>query len=152
MARLWRAYDRCLEALVVLLMAAMVIIMAAQVVARYVFVNPFVWAEEIAAYLFIWVVFLAAGLAFQRRAHIALDFFVRMLPRRVFRGLHLTLSLVVLLFLVLLAYEGIWFVEAQRGVPAYTTTWVGLSTAYAAATAGALVMLIGLLRTLIPEE
>ena len=152
MARFWRAYDRCLEALVVLMMTTMVVIMAAQVVARYIFTNPFVWAEEIAAYLFIWIVFLASGLAFQRRAHIALDYLLRMLPRAVFRSLHFALSVVVLLFLVLLGYQGIWFVEAQRGVAAYTTTWVGLSTAYAAATAGALVMIVGLLRTIRPEE
>ena len=152
MARFWRAYDHCLEALVVVLMAAMVLIMAAQVVARYVFTNPFVWAEEIAAYLFIWIVFLAAGLAFQRRAHIALDYFVRMLPRAVFRNLHAALSLLILAFLALLGYQGIWFVAANWGVPAYTTTWVGLPAAYSAATAGALTMTVGLLRTFRPEE
>ncbi len=152
MARFWKAYDRCLEALVVGMMTVMVFIMAAQVVARYIFGNPFVWAEEIAAYLFIWIVFLASGLAFQRRAHIALDYFVRMLPRTAFRNLHLVLSLLVLAFLALLGYQGIWFVAANWGVPAYTTTWVGLPTAYAAATAGALTMIVGLLRTFRPEE
>lgn len=152
MARVWQVYDRCLEALVGLMMAAIVLIMGTQVVARYVFTNPFVWAEEIAAYLFIWIVFLGSGLAFQRRAHIALDYFVRLLPRPVFRNLHLALSVVVLTFLGLLGYQGIWFIAANQGVPAYTTTWIGLDTAYAAGTAGALVMAVGLLRTIKPEE
>lgn len=152
MGRVWWLYDRSLEALVVLMMAAMVMIMAAQVVARYVFTNPFVWAEEISAYLFIWVVFLGSGLAFQRRAHIALDYFVRRLPPPLFRKLHVVLGLLVGVFLILLGYQGIWFVAANRGVPAYTTTWIGLDHAYSAATAGALTMLVGLLRTLRPEE
>jgi TRAP-type C4-dicarboxylate transport system permease small subunit len=147
---MWRAYDLVLETAVVLMMAAIVVIMGAQVVARYLFGNPFVWAEEIATYLFVWIVFLGSGLAFQRRAHIALDYFVRRLPPPVFRGLHLVLSLLVLAFLLLLGYQGLWFIEANRGVQAYTTPWVGLDTAYAAATVGALVMAVGLLRTLRP--
>jgi TRAP-type C4-dicarboxylate transport system permease small subunit len=152
MGRFWRAYDRALETIVVLMMAAIVAIMGAQVVARYIFGFPFVWAEEISTYLFIWIVFLGSGLAFQRRAHIALDYFVRRLPPAVFRRLHILLSLVVLAFLVLLGYQGLKFVEANRGVPAYTTNLVGLDTAYAAGTVGALVMIVGLLRTLRPEE
>lgn len=152
MRRFWKAYDQCLEALVVLMMGATVVIMAAQVVARYALNNPFVWAEEISTYLFIWIVFLGSGLAFQRRSHIALDYFVRLLPDPLSRRLHLVLSLFVLAFLVLLGYQGIWFVVANQGVPAYTTTWVGLDTAYAGATAGALTMVVGLLRTLRPGE
>lgn len=152
MGRLWRAYDRILETVVVLMMAAIVLIMGAQVIARYAFGHPFVWAEEISTYLFVWIVFLGSGLAFQRRAHIALDYFVRRLPPVVFRRLHLVLSLVVLAFLVLLGYQGLNFIEANRAVPAYTTTWVGLDTAYAAGTVGALVMIVGLLRTIRPQE
>lgn len=152
MQRVWRAYDRVLEAVVVVMMAAIVIIMGAQVVARYVFGHPFVWAEEISTYLFIWIVFLGSGLAFQRRAHIALDYFVRRLPFGVFRRLHFILSLVVLAFLVLLGYQGLNFIDANRGVPAYTTTWIGLDTAYAAGTVGAIVMIVGLLRALRPEQ
>jgi TRAP-type C4-dicarboxylate transport system permease small subunit len=150
MAGFWSAYDRCLEALVVVMMAAMVLIMALQVAARYVLANPFVWAEEIAAYLFIWIVFLGSGLAFQRRAHIALDYFARMLPAALFRGVSLALSLLVVAFLLLLGHQGLGFVAANWGVPAYTTTWIGLPAAYAAVSAGALTMIIGLLRSVRP--
>ena len=91
-----------------------VVIMAAQVVARYVFNNPFVWAEEISTYLFIWIVFLGSGLAFQRRTHIALDYFVRRLPRRIFRWLHLALSLMVLAFLVLLVPQLVEWIRSPH--------------------------------------
>lgn len=77
---------------------------------------------------------------------------MRRLPPPVFRGLHLVLSLMVLAFLLLLGYQALWFIDANRGVPAYTTTWVGLDTAYAAGTVGALVMAVGLLCTFRPEE
>lgn len=148
MARFWGGFDRGFEALVVLMMAAMVVIMAAQVVARYIFSNPFVWAEEIATYLFIWIVFLGAGLAFNRRAHIVVDYFARMLPPKVFRGISLVLNLMVVAFLLLLGYQGIGFVQANWGVPAYTTSWVGLSSAYAAVSAGAVLMILGVVRSL----
>lgn len=148
MTRFWRGFDRCSEALVVMLMAAMVVIMAAQVVARYIFSNPFVWAEEIAAYLFIWIVFLGAGLAFKRRSHIVVDYFARMLPAAVFRGISLVVNLMVVAFLLLLGFQGIGFVQANWGVPAYTTKWVGLPSAYAAVSAGAALMILGLVRSL----
>jgi TRAP-type C4-dicarboxylate transport system permease small subunit len=71
-----------------------------------------------------------------------------MLPGRLYRGLALTLSLIVLAFLLLLGWEGIGFVQANWGVPAYTTGIIGLTSAYLAVPVGALTMIIGLLRTM----
>lgn len=77
-----------------------------------------------------------------------MDYFARMLPPGVFRCVTLVLKLMVAACLALLGYQGIGFVQANWGVPAYTTTWVGLPSAYAAVPVGALLMILGLFRSM----
>lgn len=49
------------------------------VAARYFFNSPIQWAEELARYSFIWVVFLGAVVCTKRNRHIAIDFLQQML-------------------------------------------------------------------------
>ena len=74
-----------------------------QVVARYVFGHPITWTEEICRYLFVWVVFVGAGVAERSRGHITLDFLTTRLPPNVRRRLDmvngiLCVGMVLLLF------------------------------------------------------
>lgn len=71
--RLWTGVEWAAKAVLVLLVTAMTIACLAQVVWRYVLNDPLTWSEELARYLFVWVGYLAAWLAWTRRAHIALD-------------------------------------------------------------------------------
>lgn len=54
----------------------------ANVVARYFFNNPIQWAEELARYSFIWVVFAGAVVCTKRKRHIAIDALLVNLPSR----------------------------------------------------------------------
>ncbi|HEV7417992.1 TRAP transporter small permease [Tianweitania sediminis] len=45
----------------------------AQVFSRYVLHNPLNWTEELARFVFVWVSYLAAWLAWKYRGHIAVD-------------------------------------------------------------------------------
>jgi TRAP-type C4-dicarboxylate transport system permease small subunit len=47
--------------------------MSAQVLWRYVFNDPIYWSEELARYLFVWLTFLAASMAFRDHKHMAVD-------------------------------------------------------------------------------
>ena len=55
------------------LMAAMAVLVFANVVSRYVFNYSFIWVEELSRYMMIWVGFLGAGLVLRVGAHIAVD-------------------------------------------------------------------------------
>lgn len=44
-----------------------------QVIARYFFNNPIMWAEELARYAFIWCVMIAAGIGLSEGAHLSLN-------------------------------------------------------------------------------
>ena len=72
-ARIWGFIERMVLALLVGLFAAMVIACTAQVIWRYLFNDPLVWSEELARYLFIWISYISAWVAWKSRSHIALD-------------------------------------------------------------------------------
>jgi TRAP-type C4-dicarboxylate transport system permease small subunit len=54
----------------------------ANVLARYFFNSPIQWAEELARYSFIWVVFMGAVVCTKRKRHIAIDILLTALPAR----------------------------------------------------------------------
>lgn len=72
-ARLWTFVERLVLAALVGLFGAMVVACTAQVIWRYFFNDPLVWSEELARYLFIWISYISAWVAWKSRSHIALD-------------------------------------------------------------------------------
>lgn len=52
----------------------------ANVVGRYVFLAPIIWAEEIMIYIMVWTVFIGAVLVSWDGRHLKMDFFSIMLP------------------------------------------------------------------------
>jgi tripartite ATP-independent transporter DctM subunit len=60
---------RVVEWPVAILTAVEVVILLAGVISRYVFHNPFVWSDELASILFLWLAMLGAVVAFRRSEH-----------------------------------------------------------------------------------
>ena len=75
--RFWRSYELSVNALAVVLFAAMVVVTAAGVFFRYVLNAALPWAEEADRYLFIWLSFVGASITMRYQAHIAVDILVR---------------------------------------------------------------------------
>ena len=76
-ARFWRSYEAAVNAVAVVLFAAMVVVTAAGVFFRYVLDAALPWAEEADRYLFIWLSFVGAAITMRHQAHIAVDILVR---------------------------------------------------------------------------
>ncbi len=71
-AALW--LNRYFEVIfIVIILAATSVIIFGQVIARYVFDDSFYWSEEIARYLFIWLVYIALSYAVRVDKHIRMD-------------------------------------------------------------------------------
>jgi TRAP-type C4-dicarboxylate transport system permease small subunit len=68
-----KALDAFLAGAVYVLTTLLLIVMTAQVLWRYAFNDPIYWSEELARYLFVWLTFLAASMAFRDRKHMAVD-------------------------------------------------------------------------------
>lgn len=62
------------------LMLTMVLVLFIQVVSRFVFSNSLSWSEELARYLFIWLIFLCLGAVTLRGEHVAIDIVTDRLP------------------------------------------------------------------------
>lgn len=123
MSRLARLFAALLERLEELMIAsaltAMVATITAQVLARYVFNVPLAWTEELARYLFIWLVFLGASQAMRRGEHIAIGLFVELLPvpLRLAAGVFVnTLVAAFLAVLVVMAWKVVGVVAPLKSI------------------------------------
>jgi TRAP-type C4-dicarboxylate transport system permease small subunit len=80
--RLGRWFDWCIERALAVVFIGFTLLSFAQVIARYAFGHPITWTEELSRYLFVWVVFVGAGVAERDQAHITLDFLISRFPPR----------------------------------------------------------------------
>lgn len=93
-----------------LLMLAMVSVIFLQVVSRYLFSNSLSWSEELGRYLFVWMTFLGAALAFREKMHVSLDMLIERLPSSL-RKICLSVGYIaMILFICVLIYGGYRFV------------------------------------------
>lgn len=80
--RVGRLFDWWIERGLAVVFIGFTLLSFAQVIARYAFGRPITWTEEFSRYLFVWVVFVGAGVAERDRSHITLDFLIsRFSPR-----------------------------------------------------------------------
>jgi TRAP-type C4-dicarboxylate transport system permease small subunit len=93
--------------LCVIVLAAMSVIIFAQVVGRYVFNNSLSWSEESARYLFVWLVYLAISYGVKVDGHIRVDAFLMPLPKKAQKVVRIVSNLLFLAFGVLVLYFGI---------------------------------------------
>ena len=103
----YRYFKRAVELAVIATSASMTFILIVQVFLRYVLKTTIPFAAELARYLMVWVVFLAAGLALKEDAHINIKILVDRLPQRARSYFNLAAQILLLIFLVLLIIESI---------------------------------------------
>lgn len=128
-----------------LLFVALTVVVALQVLTRFVLHVPFIWSEELARFLFFWVALLGAAMSVKSRRHFVLD--VRSgasAGGRDVGAVDLVPDLCVLAFSVLLMVQGIGYVgvgwlrtasnsQVNMGlVYAAIPVFAGLSALYAA--------------------
>lgn len=73
--------ERLEEIFLVILMTADTLIVAAQIASRFIFKIPLPWSEEVARYLFIWLVWVGASYATKERKHISIDVVISRIPK-----------------------------------------------------------------------
>ena len=96
--RLWTGVETLALAALIAFFVAMIIACTLQVIWRYVFDSPLVWSEELAKFLFIWVGYLSAWIAWKYRAHIALGAVTLLSGDRLRRFSNLFVEAIVLAF------------------------------------------------------
>jgi TRAP-type C4-dicarboxylate transport system permease small subunit len=130
---------------VVLLQAtAIFAIIVFTVVSRYGFNWVLSWSEEVPRYLLIWISFLGAAVCVDLKDHIAFDYFLLRLPKRLHALVTLGINALMFFFGWIMLWFGIQFVEdfgsdLMESIP-FTNVWY-----YSALPlSGALIMLFSL--------
>lgn len=140
-------FDHIVESLVILGLLTTLASTLAQVFARYVMNNPLTWSEELSRLVFIWTIFLGAGVMVRRGGHVAVDSLVMLFPKWLQKAAWVLSIFVVAASCVVLIFFG-WQVVSMIGSlsPALR---VPMRLFYGAVPLGAAIVLINLMR--VPE-
>jgi TRAP-type transport system small permease protein len=76
-----RALGQLVGGLLIILLIALITVSTMQIVWRYLLQHSLSWSEELARFMFVWVVTLGAAVAFNSGSHITIDLFIKWLPR-----------------------------------------------------------------------
>ena len=105
LALLIAAFDVASASALVGLISAMVLVVSAQVVLRYLFNSSIDWADEWSRLCFVWSIFLAIPLGIKAGAHIGIEMLVARLPHGLRQHLQRLVALVGACLLLLVAWE-----------------------------------------------
>lgn len=97
------------EIALLLITAAVVSILCAQVVFRYFIGNSLDWIEEVSRILLIWLTYIGAAVALKRKGHIAVDAFLGLFPESFRHVADIITSILVIAFSGFLCIQGITF-------------------------------------------
>ncbi len=133
-----RALDklfRLVEVLMAAMLASMIMLVLLNVILRYFFNSGITWSEEMARYLFIWIIYIGAIGAMRDNTHLGVDTVIRRLPPTVQKVAYLCGQLLILALMVLL-FEGSWnlsllnidAVASATGIPLMLVYGSGLLT------------------------
>ena len=129
---------------VIALMAAMSVLVFANVVSRYLFNHSFLWVEEISRYMMVWVVFIGSGLVLRYGAHIAVEAFQDVLPTRAAQATRALVVVVLAITFVAMTWLGVQYVRFAWDQETPVFNW-NFGLIYLAIPIGSALMLIHLL-------
>ena len=106
---LWRRvtalYARLLEFLLAACLGILIIPVTLQIISRYTALIPsYIWTEEMARFLFIWMVMLGAMIGVREASHFEVDVWPQLKPRT-----NAMLRIVSMIFVLVFAYVFVWY-------------------------------------------
>ncbi|MCL4801185.1 MAG: TRAP transporter small permease [Burkholderiales bacterium] len=139
------AFERVLIAvnrwLIVAMMAAMVALVFANVVSRYVFGYSIIWAEELSQYLMVSIAFVGAGLALRQGRHVAVELLQDAAPSAVRAAIRIAVGAAMLVFMAAVAVLGFQFARFAWSLET-PVMQIPLGIPYAAVPVGAALFLV----------
>lgn len=140
------------EIILVTVFSIMVILIFLQVLMRYVFEASLSWSEELARYMFLWIIWLGSSYAAREKAHISLDFVTSRLSPKKQYVVWVIKTIIWIGFTVFLAYISgkLTFIIFDRGQlsPALR---IPMGYAYASIPFGVTMMLFRIIQNLVKD-
>ena len=106
MKKIVELYDKLESHILVFALAFSTILIFVQVIFRYVLNNSLTWSEELARYIFIWLIWLGTSISMKSKEHIRMDMLSNALHGKAKVGLDLFSNILMLAFCVFLVIYG----------------------------------------------
>jgi TRAP-type C4-dicarboxylate transport system permease small subunit len=146
--RLCDRLNRATEIVIAILLCATVLVTLLQVTFRYGLGSSLSWSEELARYLFIWVIFLGVASAARRGEHMAVTALASVLPAALLRPLAAVIIAASLAFFAVVLYTTVLLTE--NAIPQLSTALeVSVAFVYVAAPIGATLTMLHLVNGLV---
>jgi len=97
----------------IVLMSAMTVILFIQVVMRRVFSSSLTWSEELARYMFIWLIYFGISYGAKIRKHIKIEAFLDIFPKKVRPCIVILGDVLFLVFALFIIYTSFQWVQRQ---------------------------------------
>ncbi|MFA6505877.1 MAG: TRAP transporter small permease [Treponemataceae bacterium] len=111
--------DKFLSIFVAVLLVVMSVIVFSNVIMRYFLSMGIYWYEELSRFVFIWIVFLGAVIAYFKGDHLALDVLLIYTPPKVKKSLVVLADLLVITALIIMT-QGAW----DMAIDSLNSGWV----------------------------
>jgi TRAP-type C4-dicarboxylate transport system permease small subunit len=139
--------NHMVEIAIALVLAATVIVALMQVIFRYGLNSSLSWSEELARYLFIWVIFLGTSSATRRGHHMAVEALASTVPRAALRPIAALVMVISIVFFCVVFYQCVLLTE--NAIPQRSTALeVSVALVYIAAPIGTALTVLHLLNAL----
>jgi len=110
---IWHILNNLEEYLCIFLLSVMSLTVLLQVLTRFLIDMPLRWTEELAVYILSWVSFLGASVGIKRWAHIGVEAFVILLPKRMQHYTQLLSLVLCMVFFSVMFFFGLEIVQKQ---------------------------------------
>ena len=127
--------------LLILLTLVMFIIVGANVFSRFVLNNSLGWADELSRFIFIWISFLGAVLAYNTDDHVGLNFVIARIPSaRVQNIINIISDILILMVVSFITYYG--YIVAISATNVSPALYIPMSYVYSVVPVSGLMMVI----------
>jgi TRAP-type transport system small permease protein len=101
------AIDRVARVTLIGMMAAMIVVVSAQVFLRYLFASSIGWADEVSRLAFLWSVFLAIPLGIKEGLHLGIEMLTQRLPENLRHGLARLVDAAGAALMIVVCYQSV---------------------------------------------
>lgn len=141
MKKLEHAFHATNRWMLILMLAAMSVIIFANVTLRYTTNQSIEWAEEVSRHLMIWITFVGCGPVLRYGGHIAVDNLQDSLPQPLAVALRVVIALLVAGLFVFFIFFGLQYMERTQ-FQQTPSTQISFAYIYAALPVGAAMSLV----------
>lgn len=94
--------NRIEESLSSVVLGFILLLLTYQVILRFIFHNTNSWSEELARYMFVWLVYLSAAYAIYKNAHIKIDAAIKLYPKGIRKYVPILGNVIFLIYAVVI--------------------------------------------------